>query len=51
MNDPTVGPIGRRKEFSSEQWGRLLTDGHAPLVKMRHVFRYLPSAAALQGVQ
>ena len=49
MNDPTVGPSGRRKEFSSEQWARLLTDGHAPLVKMRHVFRYLPSAPRCKG--
>ncbi len=49
MNDPTVGPTGRRKEFSSEQWGRLLTDGHAPLVRMRHVFRYLPSAPRCKG--
>ena len=49
MNDPTVGPTGRRKEFSSEQWGRLLTDGHAPLVTMRHVFRYLPSAPRCKG--
>ena len=49
MNDPTVGTGGRRKEFSSEQWGRLLTDGHAPLVKMRHVFRYLPSEPRCKG--
>jgi adenylate cyclase len=27
-----------------EQWRRVLTDGHAPLVRARHVFRYLPSA-------
>ena len=49
MNDPTVGTGGRRKEFSSEQWGRLLTDGHTPLVKMRHAFRYLPSAPRCKG--
>ena len=35
---------GRGTEFSSEQWRRLLTEGHASLVKARHVFRYLPSA-------
>lgn len=29
---------------SSEQWRSLLTDGHAPLVRARHLFRYLPSA-------
>ena len=28
----------------SETWRRLLTEGHAPLVRARHVFRYLPSA-------
>jgi adenylate cyclase len=28
----------------SEEWRRLLTDGHAPLVRGRHVFRYLPSS-------
>jgi adenylate cyclase len=49
MNDPAVGPTGRRKEFSSQQWGRLLTDGHAPLVTMRHVFRYLPSPPRCKG--
>jgi adenylate cyclase len=40
----TAGEAGRRADFSSQQWRRLLTDGHAPLVKARHVFRYLPSA-------
>jgi adenylate cyclase len=30
--------------FSSEKWDKLLTEGHAPLVKARRVFRYLPSA-------
>jgi adenylate cyclase len=29
---------------TSESWRAILTDGHAPLVRMRHVFRYLPSA-------
>jgi adenylate cyclase len=26
-----------------EKWRRILTEGHAPLVRARHVFRYLPS--------
>lgn len=39
-----VGPAGWRKEISSEAWDKLLTDGHASLVKARSVFRYLPSA-------
>lgn len=29
---------------TSEEWRRLLTDGHASLVRARHLFRYLPSA-------
>jgi adenylate cyclase len=32
------------RRVSSQQWATLLTDGHASLVKARHVFRYLPSA-------
>jgi adenylate cyclase len=40
----TVGPAGWSGEFASEQWGKVLTDGHASLVTARHVFRYLPSA-------
>jgi adenylate cyclase len=28
----------------SQQWARVLVDGHASLVKARHVFRYLPAA-------
>ncbi len=32
------------EELSSERWREILTNGHAPLVKARHVFRYLPSA-------
>lgn len=31
-------------EHLSEEWRRLLTDGHAPLVRARHLFRYVPSA-------
>jgi adenylate cyclase len=29
---------------ASEQWNKVLVDGHASLVRARHVFRYLPSA-------
>lgn len=29
---------------TSERWRALLTDGHAPLVRARRAFRYLPSA-------
>ena len=28
----------------SDEWRRVLTEGHAPLVRARHIFRYLPSA-------
>jgi adenylate cyclase len=35
------GPQGLQQ---SEQWRTILTDGHASLVRARHVFRYLPSA-------
>jgi adenylate cyclase len=28
----------------AEQWRGVLTEGHGPLVRARHVFRYLPSA-------
>ncbi len=28
---------------ASEKWHKVLTDGHAPLVRARRVFRYLPS--------
>lgn len=28
----------------AEQWAHVLTDGHASLVRARHLFRYLPSA-------
>jgi len=37
MNEPdTAGTSG--------QWQKVLTDGHAPLVRVRRLFRYLPSA-------
>jgi adenylate cyclase len=39
-----TGDIRSATEFSSQQWRVLLTEGHAGLVKARHVFRYLPSA-------
>jgi adenylate cyclase len=45
MNEPdAIGPAGRSEELSSERWARVLTEGHARLVRARHVFRYLPSA-------
>jgi adenylate cyclase len=44
MNDRIAGPTGRTGEPSSEEWDKVLTDGHAPLVRARRVFRYLPSA-------
>jgi adenylate cyclase len=34
---------GSGRDSSAEQWSRVLTDGHAALVRARHVFRYLPS--------
>ena len=40
----TVDQPGSGRELSSEQWSRVLTDGHAALVRARRVFRYLPSA-------
>lgn len=36
--------MGSQSEASTQQWTRLLTEGHAPMVKARRVFRYLPSA-------
>jgi adenylate cyclase len=45
MDDRAAGSTdGRSSGVSSEQWAKLLTEGHAPLVKARRVFRYLPSA-------
>jgi hypothetical protein len=32
-------------------WDKVLIDGHAPLVRARRVFRYLPIGTALQVVQ
>jgi adenylate cyclase len=37
---PSASPTDSR----SEQWRHILTEGHAPLVRARHLFRYLPSA-------
>ena len=33
-----------KRSDPSEQWRQILTDGHAPLVRARRAFRYLPSA-------
>jgi adenylate cyclase len=38
------GTEQQRAEPASEEWRALLTDGHASLVRARHLFRYLPSA-------
>jgi adenylate cyclase len=40
----TANAADPARRVSSQQWVRLLTEGHASLVKARHVFRYLPSA-------
>ena len=37
------GSSGSGRDSSAEQWSRVLTDGHAALVRARRVFRYLPS--------
>jgi adenylate cyclase len=43
LQNANGGTTGRA-EPSSELWTQVLTDGHAPLVRARHAFRYLPSA-------
>jgi adenylate cyclase len=43
-DDSTGGDAASETAFDSQQWRVILTEGHAPLVKARHVFRYLPSA-------
>jgi adenylate cyclase len=35
---------GDNVDYASEEWRQLLTDGHAKLVRARHLFRVLPSA-------
>jgi adenylate cyclase len=42
--DPPGAADERARELASEQWGKVLLDGHGSLVRARHVFRYLPSA-------
>jgi adenylate cyclase len=37
-------PDDQRDEPPSDEWLSLLTNGHASLVRARHLFRYLPSA-------
>jgi adenylate cyclase len=39
-----LGEAGRATDTASQQWRTVLTDGHARLVKARHMFRYLPSS-------
>ncbi|OMB95484.1 adenylate/guanylate cyclase domain-containing protein [Mycobacterium colombiense] len=41
---PAAAPSEGQPAPSSALWDRVLTDGHAPLVRARHAFRYLPSA-------
>ena len=40
----TMAQLPGDETSSSEKWTKILTEGHAPLVKARRVFRYLPSA-------
>ena len=46
MSQPTSStpPGDRPADRLSEEWLSLLTHGHAPLVRARRVFRYVPSA-------
>jgi adenylate cyclase len=41
---PFAAPAGEPEGAPSEEWRRLLTHGHAPLVRARRLFRYVPSA-------
>jgi adenylate cyclase len=43
-NRGSFGVLEGSEVIWSERWREVLTDGHAPLVKARRVFRYLPSA-------
>lgn len=43
IEDLAVAPAERSDVLASEKWHKVLTDGHAPLVRARRVFRYLPS--------
>jgi adenylate cyclase len=42
--DPPAGPRGARAEPESDEWRTILLEGHASLVRARHLFRYVPSA-------
>jgi adenylate cyclase len=42
MSEATPSTADRRE--TSSEWLALLTEGHAPLVRARRIFRYLPSA-------
>jgi adenylate cyclase len=37
------GTVGRSDPAAAEKWHKVLTDGHAPLVRARRVFRCLPA--------
>ena len=43
IEDRAVATAERGDLAASEKWHKVLTDGHAPLVRARRVFRYLPS--------
>ena len=43
VRDPAIGHSSATRD-SSALWDKVLTDGHASLVRARHAFRYLPSA-------
>ena len=37
-------PVDSAPTVQQDPWGKVLTDGHASLVRARRLFRYLPSA-------
>ena len=43
IEDRAVATAEGRDLAASEKWHKVLTDGHAPLVRARRVFRYLPA--------
>jgi class 3 adenylate cyclase len=44
VHDPTPSSPAAVDEHQSREWLGILTDGHAPLVRARRLFRYAPSA-------
>jgi adenylate cyclase len=43
IEDRGDGTVGRSDPAAAEKWHKVLTDGHAPLVRARRVFRCLPA--------